>query len=95
MKINVELDLTPEELRTLLGLPEVKPLQDRLLQQVAEQLRSGAEGLDPLSLMKPFLAPPAGALDAVQRAFWQGLASATGAVTNPPKTDESQGGDEK
>ena len=92
MKINIELDVTPEELRAFLGLPDVKPLQDRMLQQVAEQLRSGAAGMDPLSMMKPFLTPPAGALDAVQRAFWQSFA---GGAANSDTTGQDEGGEGK
>ena len=79
MKINIELDLTPEELRAFLGLPDVKPLQDEMLSKLSEQLASGVSALDPLSVMQPFLAPHAGALDAFQRAFWQSFANATGA----------------
>lgn len=55
MKINVEFDLTPEEFRRSLGLPDVEAFQKDLLERIYKQMESGAEGYDPMSLMQPFL----------------------------------------
>ena len=38
MKINVEIDCTPEEARAFLGLPDVSPMQERLMKEVDEYL---------------------------------------------------------
>ena len=37
MKVNVDIDMSPEELRKLLGLPDVEPLQREMM----EKLRRG------------------------------------------------------
>lgn len=55
MKINVEFDLTPEEFRQALGLPDVEAFQKDLLDRIQKQMESGVEGYDPMSLMQPFL----------------------------------------
>ena len=55
MKINVEFDLTPEEFRQALGLPDVEAFQKDLLERIQKQMESGVEGYDPMSLMQPFL----------------------------------------
>lgn len=55
MKINVEFDLTPEEFRRAMGLPDVQVFQQELLSQIRQQMESGVEGYDPMNLMKPFL----------------------------------------
>ncbi|MFY0991435.1 DUF6489 family protein [Halomonas sp. C05BenzN] len=55
MKINVEFDLTPEEFRQALGLPDVEAFQKDLLNRIQKQMESGVEGYDPMSLMQPFL----------------------------------------
>lgn len=55
MKIHVEFDLTPEEFRQSLGLPDVESFQKDLLERIQKQMESGAEGYDPMSLMQPFL----------------------------------------
>ena len=59
MKINVEFDLTPEELRQALGLPNIEAFQQDLLDRIHRQMESGVEGYDPMSLMQPFLQQPA------------------------------------
>lgn len=70
MKINVEFDLTPEELRQALGLPNIEAFQQDLLDRIQRQMESGVEGYDPMSLMQPFLQQPA-----LQQGLSQGLAS--------------------
>lgn len=70
MKINVEFDLTPEEFRQALGLPNIEMFQQELLERIQRQMESGVEGYDPMSLMQPFLQQPA-----LQQGLSQGLAS--------------------
>ena len=58
MKINLEIDCTPEEARAFFGLPEVRPMQDALLKEVEERMRAGLKALDPETMLKTWL--PAG-----------------------------------
>ncbi|PXX99786.1 hypothetical protein [Halomonas sp. LBP4] len=74
MKINVEFDLTPEEFRQALGLPDVEAFQKDLLSRIQQQMESGAEGYDPMSLMQPFLQQP-GLPQGLSQGLSQGLAS--------------------
>ena len=46
MKINVEVDLTPEELRRFMGLPDVGAVQQQLLEQFTQRVSSSAEQRD-------------------------------------------------
>ncbi|MCE8020625.1 hypothetical protein HOP51_10980 [Halomonas sp. MCCC 1A11036] len=73
MKINVEFDLTPEEFRRALGLPDVEAFQQDLLNRIQKQMESGVEGYDPMSLMKPFLQQ--GLTQDMSQGLSQGLAS--------------------
>ncbi|RBI65338.1 hypothetical protein DQ400_18450 [Vreelandella sulfidaeris] len=68
MKINVEFDLTPDEFRQSLGLPNVEAFQKNLLDNIQRQMESGVEGYDPMSLMRPFLQQPM-----MQQGLSQGL----------------------
>lgn len=70
MKINVEFDLTPDEFRQSLGLPDVEAFQQSLLENIQRQMESGVEGYDPMSLMRPFLQQPM-----MQQGLSQGLAN--------------------
>ncbi len=67
MKINVEIDVTPEEFRKLMGWPDVRGFQDELIEQLRVQMQAGTEGYDPLSLMKPYLSQAAGTMDSFQK----------------------------
>jgi hypothetical protein len=58
MKISLDNDCTPDELRGFFGLPEVKPMQEQLLKEVEERLRAGLKALDPDTMLKTWL--PAG-----------------------------------
>ncbi len=73
MKIDVSVDITPEELRRFLGLPDVKPFQDQLMEQIQERVRAGTGGFDAESLMRPFLAPNLQTMDAMQKMFWKAM----------------------
>jgi len=97
MKINVEFDLTPDEFRQALGLPNVEAFQQSLLEQIQQQMESGVEGYDPMSLMRPFMQQPA-----LQQGLSQGMASfgtyqqmmmdmlkKAGASSYGPKTESS------
>ena len=58
MKIKLDIDCTPEELRGFFGLPDVRPLQEALLKDVEERMRAGVKTLDPEAMLKTWL--PAG-----------------------------------
>jgi hypothetical protein len=83
MNIKLDIDATPEELRRFFGLPDLQPLQQEMLEKVREKMLAGIEGYDPVTLMKPFLPENMQSLEALQRQFWQGLASASAAADKP------------
>ena len=81
MKINVEVNCTPEEARAFFGLPDLKPMQDRVLAQIEDRMRSGLDSMSPESVFKTWI--PASMqgveqLQQIQQAFWSQLASIAG-----------------
>lgn len=70
MKIKIEIDTSPDELRRFFGLPDVEPLHAELLAQLQERMKAGVEGYDPFSLMKPFLPDTLKSLEGFQKAIW-------------------------
>jgi hypothetical protein len=58
MKITLDIDCTPGELRDFFGMPDVKPMQEQLLKEVEERMRANLKALDPETLLKTWL--PAG-----------------------------------
>lgn len=57
MKINVEVDCTPEEARAFLGLPDLRPMQDRLLAEMQERMSTSLRALDPQEIARLWLTP--------------------------------------
>ncbi len=76
MKIQLDIDTTPQELRTFFGLPDVEPLQREMLEQIRKQMEQGVAGFDPMGLMKPFLPENLQSLQAMQKQFWESMARA-------------------
>lgn len=73
MKIRLDVDATPQELRTFFGLPDLGPFHDEMIRQLQANMRAGAEGYDPLSLMNKVVPQGMQGLEAMQRLFWESM----------------------
>ena len=71
MKITVDIDATPQELRTFFGLPDLEPFHEELVRLLTERMSAGTEGYDPLALMSALLPQGAQSLEAIQKVFWE------------------------
>jgi hypothetical protein len=74
MKINVEVDCTPEEARSFLGLPDVKPIQDAMSEHIQERVQTAMTMFDPETLLKTWFpmgsgGAGSGGMDQFQNAF--------------------------
>ena len=70
MKLKFDIDCTPEELRGFFGLPEVKPMQDRLMAELEEKMRANLRALDPETMMKTWLPASLKGLEQLQEMFF-------------------------
>ena len=68
MKINVEVDCTPEEARRLMGLPDMTPVHDAFITQMQETLKNGVAPDRMMSMIKSW--SPMGESG---MKLWQGL----------------------
>ena len=75
MKITVDVDCTPEEARTFLGLPDVKPMQDALLRQAQDRMSASLQAMDPETMMRTWMPAGVQGLEQLQK-FWSSFASA-------------------
>ena len=55
MKVNVEIDCTPEEARRFLGLPDLGPMQEAVLAKLQGQMLDAVGGVAPDALLKLWL----------------------------------------
>ncbi len=55
MKVTVEMDLTPQEARQLMGLPDLEPMQAALIEKVQSKMEAIIDDMnDPQALMENF-----------------------------------------
>jgi hypothetical protein len=73
MKINVEIDCTPEEARTFFGLPDVKPMQERLMKEVEAQTVAAMKAMEPETMLKTWLPASMQGLESIQKMFWNAM----------------------
>lgn len=52
MKINLDVECTPEEARAFLGLPDVGPLNDVLVEEMGKRMQANMDSLDPEVFMR-------------------------------------------
>ena len=67
MKISVDLDITPQELRKLFGLPDVEEFQRQLMDDIRQRMAAGAEGYDPIKLFEPYVSGTMASWDMFQK----------------------------
>ena len=52
MNIKINVDVTPEEMRRLVGLPDVQEFNKQVMDKMLERLTLGAEGYDPMGFFQ-------------------------------------------
>ncbi len=83
MKITMDLDITPEEMRKLLGLPDVEAFQRQMMDDLRERMQAGVEGYDPLKLFQPYVTGSMAGWDMFQRL----MSGTTGGLSSAPKDE--------
>ncbi|QQS02376.1 MAG: hypothetical protein IPK37_08750 [Austwickia sp.] len=100
MKITVDLDCTPNELRTFMGLPDLEPMQQAVLTEMQRRMISAMDHMSPTAIMKDWLTPMGAAQQALFGAFAQGASAAARTArggrssTSRTGTAKARGGDE-
>ncbi len=77
MKVKIDIDCTPEEARTFLGLPDVQPLQEAMMKEVEERMRANLQAMDPETMFKTWLPAGIQGWEQMQRMFWSQMGKAT------------------
>jgi len=78
MKVNIEIDMTADEARTVLGMPDLAPMQEALMAQLTDQIRRNVAYIDPELIVKTVLPVGAESLDRFQKLLWNVARSAVG-----------------
>jgi hypothetical protein len=77
MKVTIDIDCTPEEARTFLGLPDVRPMQEKMMEELQERMTAGIRSMSPEEMMKSWLPASLSGLEQMQQ-FFARMASGKG-----------------
>src|SRR5436305_12207778 len=77
MKLKMDIDCTPDEARAFFGLPDVKPLQEALLPEVEQRLRTILKGMDPEAMLKAWLPATIKGFEQLQQMFLANMPGAS------------------
>ena len=69
MKITMNVDCTPEEARAFLGLPDVKPMQEQLMQEVQERMAANIRAMEPEAMLRTWLPATLKGFEQLQEIF--------------------------
>lgn len=68
MKITIDVDLSPQEARELMGWPDMSQLHEATMKYIEEQLKAGNQDVM-MSVLKPYLEGSQQAFSIYQRMF--------------------------
>ena len=71
MKVHIEVDMTPEEARAMMGLPDVAPLQQQMMEEMQARMKAAFDTGDPEAMMQAWM-PLGGAkaFEQFQKFLW-------------------------
>ena len=74
MKVKLDIECTPAEARAFFGLPDVAPLQERVMKEVEQRVMQGIGTMDPAEMLKTWMPATMQGFDQMQR-FWSQVAA--------------------
>lgn len=77
MKVTINIDCSPEEARTFLGLPDVAPMQEALMAEVQKRMEANIRAMNPEQMLKTWLPASLEGLEQMQKMFWSHMTAAT------------------
>lgn len=79
MKITIDIDLTPKEARTILGLPDIEPMQKATMKKIQEKIDQNIDEMsDPELLLKRYLPLGVQGIEQFQKFMSMAAQAATG-----------------
>lgn len=78
MKISIDIDCSPAEAREFLGLPDVAPVQEMVLEEFKKRMSEGMAAMDPGRLFQTVFPQNTGAWEDLQKSFWKQMTGGSG-----------------
>ena len=71
MKVRVEMDMTPEEARAMMGLPDIAPMQQKMMEEMQGRMKAAFDTGDPEAMMRAWMPFSGGGIGGGTKAFEQ------------------------
>lgn len=91
MKFTIDIDCTPEEARQFFGMPNVAPIQDKIMQQIQQQLEDNINNMSPEEFMTTWMPATMQGWQDMQKQFFDQMANmGAGSASNSGETNDGQ-----
>jgi hypothetical protein len=88
MKMNIEIDMTPDEARRFLGLPDVTKLQEKMMAEIEKRMKAAVDVNDPEAMLRAWMPLGGQGFEQFQRFMFDSARRAAGVRKD---TDKSKG----
>lgn len=78
MKITINIDCSPEEARSFMGLPDVAPFQNAMLDEMKNNIQKATSAMEPEMMLKTLFPLQSEGMADLQKAFWGQFMGKTG-----------------
>ena len=70
MKFKFDIECTPEEARVFLGLPNIVPMQEKMMQELEKKMQDNIRSLSPEEMVKTWMPATIQGWGDMQKMFW-------------------------
>jgi hypothetical protein len=95
MKVTVNVECSPEEARAFMGLPDVQPMQQALMKDLENRLRSNIQAMDPETIVRTWLPASMQNVEQLQKMFWSQVQQTMSGITTTAASAMSGFADKK
>ncbi len=85
MKFKFDIECTPEEARAFLGLPDIAPMQERMMEELEGRLQENIRNLSPEEMVKTWMPATMQGIGEMQKMFWSQMG-----VNEPKQSDKDE-----
>ena len=82
MKFKFDIECNPEEARAFIGLPNVAPMQEKLMKELEDKMQDNIRNLSPEEMVKTWMPATIQGLGDMQKMFWSQMGVTTADKAN-------------
>lgn len=90
MKFKFDIECTPEEARLFIGLPNVAPLQEKMMKELEKKMQDNIRSLSPEEMVKTWMPLTLQSMSEFQKIFWSQMETARTMGLKPEKDKDKK-----